>query len=90
MCEPVDHRHHQAVLSLHTYSSHAGVTEGNVIHIQIEGNFIFLSDAGESGKGIKELHFAAWLVSDYGTIHIVDRVAFIEDKRLQQLHFSGQ
>ena len=50
--EPVDGGQHCAALSLLMYLGQPGVAEGNVTHSHMQGNFISLSDAGESVQGI--------------------------------------
>ena len=63
--EPVYSEQHQEALGLLAYSCQLGVTEGNVLHSQIYGDFISLPDTGESGKGVWELHFTVRPVSNH-------------------------
>ena len=66
MHEFVDYRQHQVSLSLLMYLHQADDDECNVIHTQIEGNFISLQDAGEPGQSIWKVHFAARTLFDCG------------------------
>ena len=50
--ELVESAQHWAALSPLTYLGQPGITEGNVIHSQIQEDLISKPDAGKSGQGI--------------------------------------
>ena len=52
MHEPVNSGKHWAALGLPTYLGQPGVAEGDVIHLQLQGDLSSLSDAGEFVQGI--------------------------------------
>ena len=47
---PIDSGKHQEALSLLMYLDQPCLAESNMIHLQFQGNFLSLPDAGESGR----------------------------------------
>ena len=84
----VDCRQHWAAISLIAYSSKSSATEGNVINMQTEGNFISLLDTGKLHRIFKVAlccQACTWLWHHTA----VDREAFTEDEEVWQLNSWG-